>query len=207
MVNKENKIILVTGATGRQGGAVVRSLLQNGWKVDALTRGHSDKAALELRDLGARVVLGDLENRASLDNALKEIYGVFLVTTPLEGGIENEIKRGKRMTDAAKEACVKHFIFSSVGAADRNTGVPFFESKREIELYIKKSGLSCTIMRPVSFMINFEQPNMRTSINSGKLRSSYPENKKEQYLALEDLGAFVNIRPRLSREIAYKKLT
>ncbi len=192
MINKEDKIILVTGATGHQGGEVVRSLLRNGWKVDALTRGRSGKIGA-LKDLGARIVIGDMENEASLDEAMKGVYGVFLITTPMEGGADGEIKRGKTVTDSSVRAGVKHLIFSSVGSADRNTGVPFFETKREIELYIKSKGIPYTIFRPVSFMINFEQPNMRDSILAGKLRSSYPENKKEQYLALEDLGAFVNI--------------
>ena len=169
MNGKEDKVILVTGATGHQGGEVVRSLLRKGWKVDALTRGTSEKIS-SLKDLGARIVTGDMEIADSLDKAMKGIYGVFLITTPMEGGADGEIKRGKMVTDASERAGVKHLIFSSVGAAERNTGVPFFETKREIELYIKSKGIPYTIFRPVSFMINFEQPDLRKSILSGKLR-------------------------------------
>ena len=193
MIGKEDKVILVTGATGHQGREVVNSLLKNGWIVDAFTRGRSDRAVNDLKGLGARVVIGDMEDRSSLDGALKGVYGVFLVTTPFEGGISAELKKGKMMTDAAKAAGVKHLVFSSVGASERKTGVPFFENKREIELYIMNSGLPNTIFKPVSFMINFEEPGMRNSILGGVLRSPYPEHKKEQYVALEDLGAFVNI--------------
>jgi uncharacterized protein YbjT (DUF2867 family) len=193
MINKEDKVILVTGATGHQGGEVARSLLQKGWKVDAFTRGGSAGPVSGLKSLGARIVTGDMEDKASLDKAMKGVYGVFLVTTSMQGGPEGEIKRGKLVADAAKNAGVKHFIFSSVGAADRHTGIPFFESKREIELYIGDKGISYTFFRPVSFMINFEQPGTRDSILAGKLITPFPENKREQYIALEDLGAFVNI--------------
>ncbi len=193
MISKDDKLILVTGATGRQGHEVVCSLLQNGWKVSAFTRGHSQKAMGDLRDMGSGIVIGDMEDKSSLDSATKGVYGVFLVTASMEGGVAGEVKRGKMVAAAAKAAGVKHFVFSSVGASERNTGIPFFESKREIEIYIKTIGLSFTIFRPVSFMPNYEEPHTRDSILGGKFRSPYPENTRVQLLALEDLGAFANI--------------
>src|SRR5208337_2251511 len=148
MIDKSDKVILVTGATGHQGGEAACSLLDSGWKVDAFTRGRSEKAMNTLTDMGARIVKGDMEDKKSLTNAMKGVYGVFLVTTFMdESGIAGEIKRGKMVADAAREAGVRHFIFSSVGAAERNTGIPAFESKREIELYIKNIGLKSTIFR------------------------------------------------------------
>ena len=186
-------LCLVTGATGHQGGAVADNLLRNGWSVRALTRKTSGEAVDALRDRGAEIVNGDLEDRASLDKALEGVYGVFLVTTFRESGITGEVRMGKTAADAAKSAGVGHFIFSSVGAADKNTLIPHFESKREIELYIRSIGLPATIYRPVQFMINYQMPQNRDWIINGIFRGQVPERKKIQLIALEDLAAFVNI--------------
>ncbi len=193
MINKKGKAILVTGATGHQGGAVVSSLIKSGWEVYALSRGHLEAPMRSLRERGARIVIGDMEDKAVLENAMKEMYGVFAVTSFMEKGIETEKIQGKNLAGAAKKSGVKHFIFSSVGSADRNTGIPYFESKREIELYIKALGLPATIFRPVTFMINYERPEMRDSILNGVFRTPNPPDKKIQLIALEDLGDFVSL--------------
>lgn len=206
MINKEGKTILVTGAAGHQGKEVVCSLIRNGWKVNALTRGRSYKAIDELKEIGADVMIGDMEDRPTIESAMKDTYGVFLFTTPLEGGLTGEFLRGKTVVETALTTGIQHLVFSSVGAADRKTGIPLFENKREIELRIKDSGITNTIFRPVSFMINCEVPERRDSILSGKFRTYYPEHKKEQYLALEDLGAFVNIAFENPEEYAGKEI-
>jgi uncharacterized protein YbjT (DUF2867 family) len=206
MINKEGKVILVTGATGHQGKEVVCSLIRNGWKVNALTRGRSYKAIDELKEMGADVVIGDMEDRSAIESAMKGAYGVFLITTPMEGGLTGELLRGKTAVETALAAGIQHLVFSSVGAADRKTGIPLFENKREIELRVKDSGITSTIFRPVSFMINFEVPERRDSILSGKFRTYYPEHKKEQYIALEDLGAFVNTAFENPEEYAGKEI-
>ncbi|HON09927.1 MAG TPA: NmrA family NAD(P)-binding protein, partial [Chitinispirillaceae bacterium] len=83
-----DKIILVTGATGKQGGAVVKHLLADGWKVRALTR-HPDHAeARALKDSGVEVVKGDFDVPSTLDEALKGVYGVFSVQQPLDNGVD-----------------------------------------------------------------------------------------------------------------------
>jgi uncharacterized protein YbjT (DUF2867 family) len=194
MSNKD-KTILVIGATGNQGDAVVHSLLDNDWGVKAFTRGRGSHKMQLLEEMGAQVVTGDLNDRASLDKALKGVYGVFAVLAFHEEGIEGEKRQGRTLAEAAKNAGVKHFIYSSVGGAERRTGIPHFESKWEIEEHIRSVGLPSTIFRPVFFMYNFNstQSNLRQSILDGILSLSMRPYKPLQMLASEDLGVFVRM--------------
>jgi uncharacterized protein YbjT (DUF2867 family) len=125
----EGRVILVSGATGQQGGAVVRNLLEWGFTVRALTRDADKAAARELADLGTEVVSGDLEDRASIERVLDGVYGVFSVQQFMETGVEGEVRQGVLFADAAKAAGVEHLVYSSVGSAHRDTGIPHFESK------------------------------------------------------------------------------
>lgn len=186
-----DKIILVTGATGKQGGAVVKHLLADGWKVRALTR-HPDHAeARALKDSGVEVVKGDFDVPSTLDEALKGVYGVFSVQQPLDNGVDREIKEGKALADAAKSAGVKHFVYSSYGAADLQPGVPFIDSKWEIEEHIRKLGLNYTIFRPVFFMDNLLEPEIRDSVYNGVLPMSLDSEMPLQLICVDDIGAFV----------------
>src|SRR5947209_8924264 len=117
-----DQTILVTGATGQQGGAVARHLLASGWKVRALTRDRWKPSARVLTELGAEVVEGDLERPASLFPAVEGVYGVFGVQTNWEDGVAAEIRQGKNLADISKAAGVRHFVYSSVGGADRRSG-------------------------------------------------------------------------------------
>ncbi len=121
MGNKQNveRLILVTGATGKQGGAVARSLLDRGFQVRALTRNPQKPEAQALADQGAEVVQGDMEDRSSMERALEGAYGVFSVQNFWETGYDSEVQQGKTVTDAAKAAGVEHFVYSSVGSAQR----------------------------------------------------------------------------------------
>lgn len=196
--------ILVTGATGQQGGVVARYLLQQGKKIRALTR-HPAKAEA-LKKLGAEVAVGDLTDKESLKPALRGIKRVFLVTTPFEAGMEAEVRQGIDMVDAAKEAGVDHLVFSSVGSANKNTGIPHFETKWQVEQHLRKSGLPATILRPVFFMENFTAPWMLPAIQQGKVVLPLAPDRKLQMIALDDIGAFgaaAFIRPKefLGQEI------
>src|SRR5947208_15864753 len=115
--------VLVTGATGRQGGAVVRHMLPKGWKLRALTRNAKGSAAQELSRQGVEVVGGDLEDPASLNIALSGAYGAYSVQDFWSVGAQREGLQGKNVADAAKKAGVAHFVYSSVGGAERNSGI------------------------------------------------------------------------------------
>jgi len=181
--------ILVTGATGKQGGAVARHLLSGGWQVRALTRDPLKPDAEALAKLGAEVVTGDLDQRNSIDQALAGAYGVFSVQN-WEAGAAREIQQGKTLADAARAAGVKHFVYSSVGGAERNTGIPHFDSKWEIEQHVRALGLPTTILRPVFFMDNFNSPNFRPAILQGTLTLALRPARTLQIIAVDDIGGF-----------------
>jgi len=112
MVVNQRKI-LVTGATGQQGGSLARLLLEKKHKVYALTRNTQSSAAQDLRNKGANIVKGDLDDSESLERAVKNVESVFLMGTPFEDGTEGEIRRGKLMSDIAKENSIEHLVYSS----------------------------------------------------------------------------------------------
>ncbi len=193
MSNKE-KIIIVTGATGQQGGASARHLLARGWKVRALTRDVNKPAALALAAAGAEVAQADNEDRASLDRAMQGAYGAFSVQNFwLPGvGAEGEIRQGVNIADAAKAAGIEHFVYSSVGAAHRGMGQAHFASKWEIEQYIQSLGLPYTILRPVAFMDNYHW--QRAAITNGAFTGwGLRPDKGLQLIAADDIGAFAEL--------------
>src|SRR5215216_3722844 len=171
MANKQNaeRLIVVAGATGKQGGAVARSLLDRGFQVRALTRNPQKPEAQALADHGAEVVQGDMEDRSSMERALEGAYGIFSVQNFWESGYDREVQQGKMVADAAKAAGVEHFVYSSVGSAHRQTGIPHFESKWEIEEHVRQIGLPYTILRPTAFMQNWEWEWTREMIFGGAL--------------------------------------
>lgn len=152
MATGRDRTILVTGATGLQGGAVARHLLAAGWHVRALTRYPQQKKAQALAALGAEVVQGDMARSDTLAPLLIGVYGVFNVQNPLISGVEGEIIQGKNVATAAKQAGVQHLVYGSAGTGARGTGVPSWESKLVVEDYMKSLGLPLTILRPTAFM-------------------------------------------------------
>lgn len=189
----KDKIILVTGATGHQGNAVTRYLLKDGWKVRALTRHPQSPEALKLKESGVEINQGDFEDISSLNKAFEGVYGVFSIQQPLEYGVESEIQQGKAAVDAAMRANVKHFIYSSYAGAEEQPGVPFIDSKWEIEQYIRKSGLNWTIFRPVFFMEYFLSPENKQHIMNGYVRLAIDSEMPLQLISVEDIGAIVAI--------------
>ncbi len=182
------RVILVSGATGSQGGAVARSLSDAGFEVRALTRDPSKPTARALAGRGIEVVRGDFDDHESLRRALEGVHGVFSVQQFFEAGYDGEVRQGKALADAAKDAGAEQFVYSSVCGADLGTGIPHFESKWEIEEYLRGIGLPHTILRPVSFMQNWEW--MREGILEGTVAQPLNPDKPMQQVAVEDIGAF-----------------
>ncbi|HEU4585215.1 MAG TPA: NmrA family NAD(P)-binding protein, partial [Gemmatimonadaceae bacterium] len=135
MANGENaeRTIVVTGATGKQGGAVARELVRRGFRVRAITRDPSKPAAMALGELGIVVLRGDLDDPESLRSPLESAYGVYSVQNFWETGYEREVKQGIALAELAKDVGVEHFVYSSVASAQRETGLSHFESKWKIE--------------------------------------------------------------------------
>jgi uncharacterized protein YbjT (DUF2867 family) len=185
------RLILVCGATGKQGGAVARSLHERGFRVRGLTRDPQKPEAQALADQGAEVVQGDMEDRSSMDRGLEGAYGVFSVQNFWETGYDGEVRQGKTVADAAKAAGVEHVVYSSVGSAHRQTGIPHFESKWEVEEHVREIGPPYTILRPSFFMQNWEWT--REMILGGTLAQPFDPDKPFQQVAVEDVGAFAAI--------------
>jgi uncharacterized protein YbjT (DUF2867 family) len=184
--------ILVAGATGKQGGAVTRHLRANGFAVRALTRDPDAAKAQPLRALGVELVRGDLTDRAALDAALAGADGVFSVATPFEAGLEAEIAQGETLGDAAKAAGVRHYVYSSVGGAERESKVPHFESKWEIENHLRSLDLPLTIVRPVYFFENFVGGwSMQPAGEGYTLAMPLSPARPMQGIAADDIGGFV----------------
>ena len=190
-MNNSNKVILVAGATGRQGGAVIEHLLKNNLTVRALSRTPASISAQLLVSRGVTIVKGDMGDPQSLLLAMEGCDGVFSIQNYFEYGAEKEIQYGKNMADAAKKSNVSHFIYNSVCCADSKTGVPHFETKNSIEQYVKKIGLPATIFRPVKFMENYYIPQVFKGILGGKLFDSIKAGKKHQVITVDDIGAYV----------------
>jgi uncharacterized protein YbjT (DUF2867 family) len=184
------KTILVTGATGQQGGAVAWSLLGKGQKVRVLTR--TPEKAKELASKGAEIVRGDFEDRESLKEAIHGADGVFLMGTPFEKGPDAEAEQGKSIVLACWKFGAPHVVYSSVCAANLETGIPHFESKARVESYVKQTGQDYTILRPVWFMENFSSPWLYPSIEKGVLSTPVLPERKLQMIALSDIGEFAS---------------
>ena len=177
----------VVGATGQQGGATVRALLAAGAHVRALVRRPDADAARDLADAGAELVRADLTHPASLEAAFTGVDGVFAMTTSFtDRGTDGETADGIRIADAARAAGVGHLVYSSVGGAERHTGVPHFESKRRVEEHITALGLPATFVRPVFFM-----ENLAPTVEDGTsvLRMPMPGDVPVQMVAVDDIGA------------------
>jgi uncharacterized protein YbjT (DUF2867 family) len=189
-----NNTIVVTGATGQQGGAVARRLLAREWKVRALTRDPNKPAAQALASAGAEIVQADNEDPVSLERAMQGAHGVFGVQNFWLPGVGKmgEIRQGKHVADAAKAAGVRHFVYSSVGAAHRGMGQEHFASKYEIEQYLRALGLLYTILRPAAFMENYFW--QRAAITNGVVTGwGLRPDKSLQLIAVDDVAAFVEL--------------
>ena len=186
--------ILVTGATGQQGGATARELLAAGHRVAAMTRNPDSDAARELAGLGAEIVQGDLNDEASLRSALAGKWGVFAVQNTWEAGVEGEEEQGKRIARLAKEAGVQHFVYASVGSADQDTGIPHFDNKYRVEETLRGLGFpSYVVLRPVFFMENLSSPWFKPAIDEGNLAIGMDPATRLQMIAVEDIGKYGRI--------------
>ncbi|GIH41778.1 NmrA family transcriptional regulator [Microbispora corallina] len=196
-MNETGGPVLVIGATGQQGGAAARHLLDRGRRVRALVRDAGAPAAAALREAGADLVTGDLDDAASLEAAMEGVHGVFLVLTMMEGpritaaGVAAEERRGLLVADLAARLGVRHLVYSSLNGAGAGSGIPYYESKERIEDRIRALGVPATVLRPVSFMDNFATYN-RPVMEDGRLvvGLAMPPDVPMPLIAVDDIGAF-----------------
>jgi uncharacterized protein YbjT (DUF2867 family) len=185
-----DRTILITGVTGHQGGAVARALQGKGFRLRGLTRKPDGERAVALARHGVDIdiIKGDLDDEATLRPALAGAWGVFGVQNTGEAGVEREEAQGKRLATLAREAGVEHYVYTSVGSADKRTGIPHFDNKWRIEETVR--GLrfpSHVILRPVFFMENLLAP---FSLQGSTLAWAIGPDTKLQMIAVEDIGWF-----------------
>ena len=190
MMDSDQRVIVVTGATGRQGRAVARHLLRDGWQVRALTRNPQSSRARALAALGADVVAGDMEEPVSLHPHFAGAYGVYSVQTPYLHGPEVEIRQGKHVAEAAKAAGVQHVVYGSAGLGQQGTGIPSWESKLQIEAHMQALGLPLTILRPMAFMELMTDKAFFPAVSTWHVMPALMgPSQKVVWLNTDDLGA------------------
>lgn len=183
-----DRVILISGATGQQGGATARALAGKGFTLRAMTRKPDSDAAKALAAEGAQIVQAELDDEASLRAALKGAWGAYAVQNTWTAGVEGEEAQGHRFAKLAREADIQHYVYASVASADRQTGIPHFENKWRVEGTVRSLGFpSYTIIRPVFFMSNLPSP---WFLNGDKLVSALDPATVLQMIDVADIGQY-----------------
>ncbi len=192
MIASGRRTIVVTGATGLQGGAVSRHLLEDGWHVRGLTRNAESKRAQALRALGAEVVQGDMADAATLRPVFEGAYGIYSVQNPFIGGPEAEVRQGKHVADVAKDVGVQHLVYGSAGIGRKGTGIPSWETKLQIEDHMKALELPLTILRPMAFMELMTHKKFFPAVGAWHVMPTLMGSSRSvAWLCTDDLGAIV----------------
>ena len=208
MISKEGKMIVVLGATGRQGGQVARHLVKEGWQVKAVTRTPDSKKAVALKSLGTEVVKADMNDKSSLESAFRNAYGVFNMQAPVPGKIEIEIQQGRNVAEAAKRAGIQHIVYGSAGLGNIKTGIEQWDAKIEVTKVMKDLGLPLTVLRPVAFMELMVDPSYFPNASTWNI---WPKltggDYKIAWISVQDVGAiaataFANPDKYIGKELA-----
>lgn len=192
------KKILVFGATGAQGGSVARHLLQRGqFDVRAVTRNTDSPAAQELRELGAELVQGDLDDPASLAAALEGCYGAYGVTNFWEHFAKEE-QQGRNLVAAVAEAKVQHFVYSTLPPVEKATNgalkSPHFDLKAEHEEYARSLGIPATFIHVPFYYENFLAFFPPRPAGDGTFQFGFPQGDTPlAAMSVEDVGRIVAV--------------
>ena len=201
----ESAPVLVSGATGKQGGATVRALLASGVPVRALVRNPNTARAETLATLGAELVTGDLDDRDSVTRAARGARAVFSVQMPdfTARGFEGELTQGVNLIEAAKSAGVPQFIYTAVSGVANYTETPGWaegrwdileaslSTKDAIQKHVHEAGFNhWTIIRPSTFMENFlpSEAYMLPRGVAGGLVSLLKPDTPVALVAVDDIG-------------------
>jgi len=184
------RVVAVTGATGRQGGAVAGHLLSAGWRVRAITRNPDGPAARALAAAGADVIRADMTNREQLVRAFRDAYGVYSVQNFMPGGVEAEITQGRNVADAAEATGVQHVVYGSAGPRATDTGIASWNSKLTVQAHIRALGLPLTVLRPMAFMELMSDKDFYPPVSTWSLMPKLMgQDRPLGWICTHDLGA------------------
>lgn len=200
------KLILVVGATGLQGGAVANEALKQGFKVRILVRDETSSKSQALIQKGAEAVVGNFDDPTSLENAMKNVDAVFSV--PISGidtiETDRERKQAFAVIQSAVKSGVKQFVHTSVAATSRHTEFPkwgtghwfekYWTDKWDIEEAVRSAGFSSwTILKPAMIMENFTEKVelMYPDLKQGEIRTVTFADTQIDYISIKDLATFV----------------
>jgi uncharacterized protein YbjT (DUF2867 family) len=185
-----DQVIVVTGATGRQGGAVARHLLAEGWRVRGVTRSPDSKAARRLAALGVEVVRADMASPHEMQHVCAGVHGVFSVQNAMISGEEGELTQGRNVADAAADGGVSHLVYGSAGHGTPGTGVAAWDNKLEVAAHARSKGLPLTVLRPMAFMELMTDKDLYPPVAAWHLMPRLVgEQQPIPWLSAEDLGA------------------
>lgn len=187
-------MILVAGATGQLGSEIVKRLLDRGQKVRALVRQTSDpEKVAALEKAGAEIVRGDLKERPTLDAACRGARAVISTVSMIATGREDDSFAAtdaagtRQLIDAARAGGSEQFIFVSVDTS-RMPDSPLMTAKREVEEYLKRSGLTYTILHPSVFMEVWLGPMLFADPQAGTAKVYGGGTHKLRYVATADVA-------------------
>jgi uncharacterized protein YbjT (DUF2867 family) len=187
-----DRLVVVFGATGRQGGAVARHLLAGGWRVRAVTRSPGSVAARGLAEAGAEVVRADMGDPPTLRAALRDAYGVFSVQNPMTSGIDGEVAQGRNVGEAAAEAGARHLVYASAGTGEPGTAVGWWESKLTVQAHLERLGLPLTVLLPTAYMELMSDKAFYPPVAVWHVMPKLMgEDRPLPWLCLDDFGAVV----------------
>ena len=190
MISTAGKTIVVVGATGRQGGQVVRHLLKDGWRVRGMTRNPESKKAEALKALGVDLVKADLEDRASLESVFEDAYGVYNMQAHVPGKIEVEIRHGRHAAEVAKRLEIQHLVYGSAGPGHTKTGIEQWDAKIEITKAMKDLGLPLTTLRPMAFMELMTDPTYYPQSSTWYIWPKLMGTERQiPWISVQDVGA------------------
>ncbi len=183
---ESKKQIFITGITGNQGSAVAKYLLERNNSVTGLTRNANSEKAKQWKAQGVTIIEGDINNPASYESYLDQADAIYLVQALQRK--DQEILQGKQFIDTIKPENKTHLVYASVLGADLDTAIPHFDSKFELENYIKSKNLNYTILRPASFYENHLFPRVVSDITKGRYISPLHKMCKQQMIGVDDIG-------------------
>ena len=186
MTIQGSKKILVVGVAGPMGKAIVPELHAEGHEVRVIA--YMPERAKEFKAQNVEIIQGSAGNPEDLMKALDGVDGVCLMGMPHEQDPAKEAEYGKSVIDACLKVGIKHIVHVSVCCSDRNTGVPHFESKRQVEEHLKRSGLSYTILRPAWYMENFLSNRYFSTLRDGVLSLPLRPDRTLELISASDVG-------------------